>query len=185
MIGKTCEMGTPKLNPAQIRYITGQLAEFIADQRRILRPIAEPLKEEQRACFAPYFPGAILSNTRFVRVDKMVDPPFYPELEKLGFKNLPHSSSMAAATFVDVVAAQEDFYDALRFHELVHAVQYKQLGVATFAERYVVGFLDGGGYEHIPLEQNAYELDGRFSADPGQRIDVLAEVNRWISEGRF
>jgi hypothetical protein len=178
-------MATPKLNPAQIQYITGQLAHFIADQRRIFRSIAEPLSEEQRACFAPYFPDNILSNTRFVRVDKIVDPPFYPELVKLGFSNLPQSSAMAAATFVDVVAAQQDFYDALRFHELVHAVQYKRLGVATFAEKYVVGFLHGGGYEHIPLEQNAYELDGRFSADPDQRIDVLAEVNRWINEDRF
>lgn len=178
-------MATPELNLAQIQHIAQQLAEFITDQRQKFAPLAQPLTEEQRVCFAPYFPASILTNTRFVRVDNLVDPPFYPELEKLGFSNLPQSSSMAAATFIDVVAAHQDFYDALRFHELVHAVQYQQLGLARFAQRYVAGFLNGGGYDHIPLEQNAYELDRRFTADPEQEIDVLAEVNRWIREDRF
>src|SRR5215831_9587665 len=99
-------MAKPKLNLAQIQYITGQLAEFIADQRQKFAPLAQPLSEEQRVCFAPYFPASILTNTRFVRVDNLVDPPFYPELEKLGFSNLPQSASMAAATFFDMVAAQ-------------------------------------------------------------------------------
>ena len=183
--GKVLEMGTPKLNLAQIQHIAGQVADFIAEQRQSFAPLAEPLSKAQRASFEPYFPANILTNTRFLRVDKLVDPPFYPELEKLGFTKLPQSSAMAAATFVDVIAAQEDFYDALRFHELVHAVQYQQLGLAAFAERYVVGFLNGGGYEQIPLEQNAYQLDRCFTADPHQQIDVLAEVNRWIREGRF
>lgn len=178
-------MATQKLTPEQIQSIVGQLAEFIGEQRRILGPLAVPLTKDQRVRFVPYFPASVLANTRFVRVDRLADPPFYPELEKLGFSNLPQSASMAAATFVDIVAAQQDFYDALRFHELVHAVQYAQLGLAAFAESYVVGFLNGGGYEQVPLEQIAYELDGRFTADPHQHIDVLAEVNRWISERRF
>lgn len=98
-------MATPELNLAQVQHIAWQLAEFIADQRRILGAIAEPLTEEQRSCFARYFPASILTDTRFVRVDELANPPFYPELESLGFSNLPQSSSMAAATFIDVVAA--------------------------------------------------------------------------------
>lgn len=178
-------MAAPQLNLAQVQQITRQLAEFITDQRRTYVPLAEPLTKEQRKRFAPYFPENILASTRFLRVDELANPPFYPELENLGFSNLPQSSSMAAATFIDVVAAQQDFYDALRFHELVHAVQYQQLGLARFAQLYVAGFLNGGGYDHIPLEQNAYELDRRFTADPEQEIDVWAEVTRWIHEDRF
>jgi hypothetical protein len=32
-----------------------------------------------------------------------------------------------------------------------------------FAAKYVKGFLNGGSYEAIPLEMNAYELDTRFA----------------------
>src|SRR5438067_509396 len=94
--GKVLEMGTPKLNLAQIQHIAGQVAEFIAEQRQTLAPLAEPLSKAQRACFAAYFPANILTNTRFLSVDKLADPPFYPELERLGFTELPHSCGMAA-----------------------------------------------------------------------------------------
>ena len=83
--GKVLEMGTPKLNLAQIQHIAGQVADFIAEQRQSFAPLAEPLSKAQRASFEPYFPANILTNTRFLRVDKLADPPFYPELEKLGF----------------------------------------------------------------------------------------------------
>ena len=64
---------------------------------------------------------------------------------------------MAAITFCDVVVSHEPFSDGLLFHELVHVEQYRQLGVPRFSELYV-GFLNGGGYEEISLEVNAYTL---------------------------
>ena len=33
-------------------------------------------------------------------------------------------------------------------------------------------FLSGGSYEGIPLEQNAYELDGRFAEAPASAFSV-------------
>jgi hypothetical protein len=39
-----------------------------------------------------------------------------------------------------------------------------------FARRYVRGFLNGGSYEAIPLEMNAYESDARFAASAHQDI---------------
>ena len=55
---------------------------------------------------------------------------------------------------------------AFLFHELVHTVQYKHLGLQGFAEQYVRGFLSGGSYEEIPLEKQAYELEGKFRKGP-------------------
>src|SRR2546429_7268300 len=49
------------------------------------------------------------------------------------------------------------------FHELVHAEQYRQLGVGRFAELYIRGFLSGGGYDGIPLEVNAYRSEEHTS----------------------
>jgi hypothetical protein len=52
------------------------------------------------------------------------------------------------------------------------------LGLRRFAELYVRGFLNGGGYEGIPLEGQAYELEERFSGNPKTKFSVEDDVNR-------
>src|SRR5262249_7373764 len=126
--GKILQVVIPNLTVDQIQRIVSQVTDFIAERRENFLPSSQHLTQQQRARFAPYFPENILNSVRFVRMEKLANPPFYPELERLGFTALPQFSAMAATTFVDVIAAQVDFYDALRFHELVHAVQYQQLG---------------------------------------------------------
>jgi hypothetical protein len=104
-------------------------------------------------------------------------------LRSLDFNNLPDQSAMAAITFRDVLVSHEAFSNGLLFHELVHVEQYRQLGIPRFSELYVRGFLDGGSYEAIPLEVNAYALGGRFEQNPANRFSVEDEVRRWIAEG--
>jgi hypothetical protein len=105
----------------------------------------------------------------------------------MGFEaaSLPDLPEMVAITFVDTVVSHEPFTDRLLFHELVHVVQYEKLGLAEFAAKYVKGFLSGGSYEGIPLERNAYELDGRFAAELTKGFSVASEVQSWIDGGRF
>src|SRR4051812_15589457 len=95
------------------------------------------------------------------------------------------SADMAAVTFQDMIISYEPFTNQLLFHELVHAVQYQKLGVDEFAERYVNGFLQGGGYDGIPLEINAYQLDDRFAKNPGREFSVEMEVQKWVDTGKF
>src|SRR4051812_10625011 len=83
---------------------------------------------------------------------------------------------MAGITFQDVVIHVEPLTETLLFHKLVHAVQYKHLGLRGFADAYVRGFLRGGSYEQIPLEKQAYELEGRFAADPAATFSVEVDV---------
>ena len=71
------------------------------------------------------------------------------------------------------------------FHELVHVVQYSQLGLHEFAAKYVTRFLTGGSYEAIPLEMNAYELDARFASAPLNGFSVETEVQAWTDAGKF
>lgn len=92
---------------------------------------------------------------------------------------------MAAITFCDVVVSHEPFTDHLLFHELVHVEQYKQLGIARFAELYVRGFLEGGSYEAIPLEINAYTLEDRFRQQPQRVFSAREEVRSWVSDDKF
>ena len=47
------------------------------------------------------------------------------------------------------------------------------------------GFIQGGSYEEIPLEKNAYELEGRFSRNGGQAFSVDDEVRQWREAGKL
>jgi hypothetical protein len=134
-----------------------------------------------------FFSPQLIDGTRLLVLqgERVANPDFYPMLRSLGFNNLPDQSAMAAITFCDVVVSHEPFSNGLLFHELVHVEQYRQLAISRFSELYVRGFLNGGSYEAIPLEVNAYMLGGRFERNPANRFSVADEVGRWIAEGRF
>jgi hypothetical protein len=180
-------MATPKLNPEQIAQVSGLVAQYIATQRERHAPRAIPLSAQQRAAMSAFFSPQLLEDTRLLVLqgERVANPEFYPMLRSLGFNNLPDQSTMGAITFCDVVVSHELFSNGLLFHELVHVEQYRQLGIPRFSELYVRGFLNGGSYEAIPLEVNAYTLGGRFEQNPANRFSVVDEVGRWIAECRF
>ena len=80
---------------------------------------------------------------------------------------------------MDVIVCHEECTDALLFHELVHVAQYAQMDTKEFAARFVNGFIQGGSYEEIPLEKNAYLLESRFSQNRGEPFSVDDEVRQW------
>jgi len=180
-------MATPRLTPGQIAHVSGLAAQFIAVQREKYSPRAFPLSAQQRAAVDGFFLPQLLDGTRLLVLqgERVANPDFYPMMRTLGFTNLPDQATMAAITFCDVVVSHEPFTNGLLFHELVHVEQYRQLGIPRFSELYVRGFLNGGSYEAIPLEVNAYTLEGRFGANPIQRFSVAEEVRGWVVEGRL
>jgi hypothetical protein len=182
-------MHLPKLGEAQVGWVIQQVAGYIDRQRRNFRQRAGPLSPNQMAAMQPFFAASTLDSTRVavLSVERVVNPPFYDQLVRMGFEPaaLPNFSLMAAITFVDTVVSHEPFKDRLLFHELVHVVQYEKLGLAEFAAQYVKGFLCGGSYEAIPLERNAYELEGRFATEPTKISSAADEVQAWIEAGRF
>ncbi|MGA2414926.1 MAG: hypothetical protein ABSF59_10775 [Candidatus Sulfotelmatobacter sp.] len=134
-----------------------------------------------------FFSPQVLESARplVLQGERVPNPDFYPMLRNLGFNNLPDQSTMGAITFSDVVVSHEAFSNGLLFHELVHVEQYRQLGIPRFSELYVLGFLNGGCYEAIPLEVNAYTLEGRFEQNPARQFSVADEVRNWVVEGKF
>lgn len=151
-------MPLPTLSAAQIHDVVQKVAAYIEEQRQAYRPSAVSLSSSQQKAMHPFFPEPALDATRlFVLIGRrLTNPPFYGELNKMGFEaaSLPDFSLMAAITFVDTVVSHEPFTDRLLFHELVHVAQYQKLGLQEFAAKYVRGFLSGGSYEAIPLEMN-------------------------------
>ena len=92
---------------------------------------------------------------------------------------------MAGITFQDVVVHVGPLTLPLLVHELVHAVQYTHLGLQGFADAYVRGFLTGGSYEEIALEKQAYELEGKFSANSAATFSVEDDVRSKIRSKYF
>src|SRR5262249_39606125 len=163
-------------------------ARYISGQRNKYFPLAEPLSRQQRAAMAGFFTPELLDETRLLVLkegQRGVNPQFYSVLRAIGFMDLLDPSAVAAITFADTVVSHEAFTEDLLFHELVHVEQYRQLGVRRFAELYVRGFLNAGGYDGIPLERNAYLLGGQFERDPSRVFSVAESVAAWIAEGRF
>lgn len=182
-------MPLPKLSDAQIGWLVHQVAAYIDRQRQTYRGRAAPLDANQMAALRPFFPASSLNAARLVLLarETINNPPFYGELLRMGFEagSLPDFTHMTAMTFVETIVFHGPLTDRVLFHELVHVVQYEKLGLADFADKYVRGFLNGGSYEAIPLERNAYQLDTRFAVAPTNPFSVEADVHAWIETGRF
>jgi len=177
-------MPAPRLAPNQVEQLTDWVAAYIADQRSHFHKTAQAISAEHVKTLRPFFPGEILSGVR-VAQGRASEPSFYSQLRALGIRNAPPFSDMAGITFEDVVVHVEPLTTSLLFHELVHAVQYKHLGLNKFAKYYVRGLLTGGSYEEIPLEKQAYSLEDRFSRNPSTLFSVEEDVTQWIRGDKF
>jgi hypothetical protein len=183
-------MNFPALSSTQVEWIASQVAAYIMEQRQKYAPLATPLTSAEKQRLTAFFPDPVLDAARIRRLEKdgrVENPVFYKELERWGFpaRILPDFRDMAAVTFVDTIVAHDAMSQRTLFHELVHVVQFRKLGLETFSADYVSGFVSGGGYDGIPLERNAYELEARFAADRARPFDVATEVQSWIESGRF
>jgi hypothetical protein len=180
-------MDLSKLPPAMISQLAAMVEEYITSSRARFASQAVPLTEAQRGAMRAFFPAEALDQARLclLRGKRVPNPSMYSMAKMMGIRNLPDFAEMAAITFVDVIVSHEEFTDALLFHELVHVVQYAQMGVKEFAVCYVNGFIQGGSYEEIPLEKSAYLLEGRFSQNGRQPFSVDDEVRRWCEAGKF
>lgn len=178
-------MDLSKIPPAMVGQLSGMVEDFILSSRKKYGVAAVPLTAEQRSSMLPFFSAELLGQIRllWLRGERVQDPPFYGMARMMGFKSLPSFADTAAVTFVDVIVSHEEFTDDLLFHELVHAVQYAQLGTREFALRYVNGIVNGASYEEIPLEKHARELEQRYSANKSQTFSVANEVKQAIAAG--
>ena len=174
--------GNP-ISSGQIAQLSQAVAAYIHAQREHYYPLGIAMSFGET--WKQYFPASDLERVRILQPghERVVNPPFYADLEELGFTGLPDFSTMAAITFDNVVVFHEPLTPQLIFHEMVHVVQYRLLGMEEFARLYVRGYLHGG-YDGTPLEICAYQLDGRFIMG-GPAFDVEAEVASWIEQKRF
>jgi len=161
------------------------VACYIRYESDRLRHRGTALSEPSKTQFSPYFAVADLDRVRILETDRLPIPalPFRQAARHIGLEFLD-PSRIAAITFDCVIASRQPLVPRLLFHELVHVVQFRLLGVSAFARLYIRGFLSGGSYLGIPLERCASDLECRFDTDPSP-FDVESEVATWIEADRY
>lgn len=173
------------LSPQQLLgFLIENGTKWILEQRNQHRPFADELPAAFKDALKPYFQPETLEAVRIREVPQIENPGFYDELRQTGQEIPLDFSRMAGITFVDTVVlsqlmSQRMDDPSLIFHECVHVAQYRVLGIDRFTRRYVEGWAANGyDYFSIPLERDAYELQGQFETSPGLPFSVEAEVAR-------
>ena len=166
---------------------------WVRQQIRRYSPAGEPLEAADRRALAPWFEAPTLDGLRLCQVAAVAGPGPLRPLAWLGFRPLFDFGSAAAITFGDLVLisaagrCRGGDWRRLLFHELVHVVQYRLLGVDGFVEHYVRGWLDHGrDYYRIPLERQAYDLEAEYREPLSAAVrcfSVEAEVARALGRG--
>ena len=120
-----------------------------------------------------YWPREHLDSSRVVIVDEIPFPPVseygLPEFESMA------AMSMAGITFGDMYfLKREHAIESVHTHELVHVIQWGELGPEEFLLTYALGIAQHG-YRQSPFESAAYEVQREF--DAGRAVpDLLDSV---------
>jgi len=169
-----------------IKQIAKYTALWIQQQHDKYLPNCVSLPNNVRAYLTPYFEPEILLEAKFVFVDIIKNPSFYNLLANLPISFNPIDFRlMDGITFNNVILLNRSkqnspFLKSLIFHELVHFVQYKLLGITLFANQYISGFFENGlNYPRIPLELIAYRLQNQFETSKSP-FSVSAEVRNFL-----
>ena len=161
------------------------VAHYIRRKRDGLHELSEPLPSSHRAILESFFDVSDLDRVRIVVQDPLPIPDErFRQLGQLLGLDVPNASLIAGITFDHVIAARSPMPAAMVFHEMVHVVQFRLLGIGPFARLYTRGLLSTGRYDDIPLERCAYELEARFEMGLPP-FSVEAEVTTWIERERF
>ena len=170
-----------------VRFLIARAPAWVAARREAFLPASDRVSEEDRVVLSAYLGPAVLQSARLAWTDEIANPEFYAEIERAGLPRPLDFRLMSAITFVDTIVVSRSQFEGpaswrpLLFHELVHVVQYRVLGLERFVAAYVRGWAENGlYYEAIPLERMAYELQSRFERAEG-RFSVEDEVVRTLS----
>ena len=145
---------------------------------------ARPLSVEERSALARHYHDDLLSAVLLRMVDSLGQPALLRFVKRgLALRGVRLDfdfTGVSGITFDNCVLVRRGRLDVrLLFHELVHAEQYRQLGVARFARAYVQGLVDSRFvYRGIPLEVVAYDMTARFAS--GAAFSVRDELTSWI-----
>jgi hypothetical protein len=182
-------MEPPKFSPADLAALIGEAVLWMQQQRDKFLPRGRPLTPDQRAKLLHFFSLENLDRLRIVDISRTGEtipyPPFYERVRAGGSRVVPDAAHMTAIPFVDVAVFNREPTVRTIFHTLVHLVQFSMVGLDKVMKGYFKALDESGLWIVVPYEQQAYELDARFTKDPSDFFSVETEVREWIRAGKF
>lgn len=147
---------------------------WVRHRRAMYRDAATPVAGIDAEVLARYFSAPVMACVRVATVERIEDPAVYGLMRALGIRVPMELSTVAGMAFGDTVVMAGGEADEARrrstlFHEMVHVVQYRRLGMREFCRQYVRGWTEGG-YFGLALEVEAYAMQKRF--DRGEEFEV-------------
>ncbi len=133
-------------------------------------------KEVRRSCsvleehFNGFYSPDFLKTAFFVFTDEIPKPDF-TGLREAGLEDFI-DIEVGGITYNDTYYVKKEAANELRlhFHELVHVLQWRELGPQGFIERYIRE-IQNFGYNNAPLEKMAYALDGHYQSK-GRHLSI-------------
>ena len=169
-----------------LRRLQGAMPSFLSWMTKlheIHAPAAEQVSRIGLPRLSGYWPSDLLAAARAVVVPEI---PFPPVAEY----GLPEFQSMAAMPMAGITFGHMYFLhehpasESVHFHELVHVVQWRELGPRAFLFAYSLGIAQHG-YAQSPFERTAYEAQREFDAGrpvPGLLASVQAHARQKSDE---
>jgi hypothetical protein len=167
---------------------------WILEQEAMLRKIGHPLPDDLQIQLTPFFGPALSAGLAYSV--PITNPPWYGKLLAQGADKddlLDFTAIRGGITFNTAIniCAGVPWTPNLLFHEMVHVIQYRVLGIDEFARRYVDRWFAARvllknprlRYCYIPLERQAYDLQYRYTAAPTSPFSVEGAVRGAESNG--
>jgi hypothetical protein len=182
-------MEPPKFTLEELNSLIAEAISWLHQQRDLFLPSSVPLDEDQRTELQPFFPAEILSRARIVdasQTGKSIPyPPFYERVRAGGARVLPDAAHMTAIPFIDVMVYNRKPTLRTVFHNLVHVTQFAVLGEEKVLKSYFETLNEAGLWMVVPFEEQAYQLDARYTMNPSDVFSVEKEIQDWVRSGRY
>jgi hypothetical protein len=182
-------MEPAKFTAAELEELVAQTISWMHEQRQKFLPSSYPLTEDLERHLKPFFSAVTLGRLRIVDASKTGDkipyPPFYEKVRAGGARVVPDAAHMAAMPFIDVAVFNRRPTPRTVFHTLVHIAQFEAVGVERVIKGYFETLNESGLWMIVPFEEQAYQLDARYTRDPKDVFSVEEEVREWLRKGRF
>jgi len=125
---------------------------------------ARDLNAREKELLAPYFPSRYIDGVKIRFVPQIIQPELWGDGRGVTYNN-------AISGHCVFVLEEGTYDDNLLIHEMVHAYQYRKLGLTAFCWEYVYTWVKSGFvYRDISLEDQAYSFVSGIDEGSTQRI---------------
>jgi hypothetical protein len=182
-------MEPAKFTQPELVGLIAEAVSWLQQQREKYRPSAIPLSTAQIGALQPFFSSPLLRNVRILDVSQTGEtipyPPFYDRVRAGGSRVVPDAAHMTAMPFIDVAVFNREPTLRTVFHNLVHVAQFSALGPTRVMEGYFHVLNEAGLWMVAPVEEQAYQLDARYTKDPADVFSVADEIQEWLRAGKY